>query len=182
MVSPFDGSWQLNLSESRIWDGSAQKWISDPVGREDLTFVFDGDQHEYTNSIGVSPKYRCTYQAQWDGDWAPYICRAIEASAEHDPGQSTHRVDLNLPSLRVGDTFAYVKLIKVNDRFHYRISRAVDGTAQYVMSRQMLPGDRSFSTALMSAAGVLSIVRVFDRIGDSAHTRRPHCDVRQGEN
>jgi hypothetical protein len=168
VTDPYNGSWSIDLEQSRVWDQANQAWVSpDPIGREDLTFFIDGDIHDYTNTVGLNPTHHLAYTARWNGDWVPYMVRKIEGKPL-PTGEGEHpEMDLNIPTLAPNRPLAYVKLIKVSESFHYRISRSPDGKLpQYVMSRQLSPGGDSFTSHLMGQSGDVTIVRVFDRVGE----------------
>jgi hypothetical protein len=167
MSEPFNGSWSINLDESRVRDADNQKWVSpDPIGREDVTMFIDGDIYDQTISVGLNPTFHMGYTAQWDGDWVPYMCRSIEypeIPSEH-PGHPRMDLGPNKPFVP-GQPTAYVKMVKVSDVFHYRISRSPDGRSPlYVMSRELNSDATSFKTSLMSPGGEVVIVRVFERV------------------
>jgi hypothetical protein len=167
MDEPFNGSWSINLDKSRVWDADKDRWVCpDPVGREDLTFFIDGEIYDQTIAVGVSPTYHMAYTACWDGDWVPYMCRAIEYPEKKVDHPGHPRMDLG-PAVpfEIGKPTAYVKMLKVSEVFHYRLSRSPDGRSPYyVMSRELNSDATSFKTSLMSPGGDVVIVRYFDRV------------------
>lgn len=165
MAEPFNGAWSIDLDRSRVWDAGNSQWVQpDPIGREDLTFYTDGDIYHQTISVGTDPTYHMGYSCRWNGDWAPYMCREIE-HPEVPTGVSHPKMDLGPQNeFKAGQPTAWIKMIKVSDTFHYRISINVDRVSPgYVMSRSMDPGGDSFQSTVMSPAGEVVIVRYFKR-------------------
>lgn len=165
MSSPFNGSWSIDLDRSRVWDADNQTWVCpDPIGREDLVFYIDDQIYDQTISVGTDPTYHMGYTCRWNGDWAPYMCRSIEHPAS-PTGTAHPRMDLG-PAVPFapGQPTAWIKMVKVSDTFHYRISINVDRVSPgYVMSRQMEPSGDAFKSTVMSPAGEVVIVRYFKR-------------------
>lgn len=165
MAEPFNGSWSIDLDRSRVWDADNQTWVSpDPIGREDLTFFTDGDTYDQTISVGTNPTFHMGYSCTWGGDWVPYMCRRIEQP--ETPTDVKHpRMDLGPQTeFATNQPTAWIRMIKVSDTFHYRISINVDRTSPgYVMSRSMEPGNDSFRSTVMSPGGDVVIVRYFKR-------------------
>jgi hypothetical protein len=152
MSDPFNGRWKLNPALSKVWDRAAGRWVPDDIGREDLSFTIDGDIHEYENVVGLNPTYRMGYTARYsEKTWVPYILRTVDGDAPPAPGMT------------VGEPFAYVMLVKIDENFHYRISKKPDGSPGYVMPRQMAPDGQSFVTSVYEADGTVTMIKVFDR-------------------
>lgn len=167
MAEPFNGSWSIDLERSRVWDVDNDTWVSpDPIGREDLTFYTDGDIYDQTISVGTNPTHHMGYSCRWNGDWVPYMCHAIEYP-EH-PIETKHpRMELGPPTkFEVNRPTAWIKMIKVSDTFHYRISMNVDRVSPgYAMSRNLDPSGDWFRSTVMSPGGEVVIIRYFNRVG-----------------
>jgi hypothetical protein len=166
MAEPFNGSWSIDLERSRVWDADNDTWVCpDPIGREDLTFYTDGDTYDQTISVGLNPTYHMGYSCKWNGDWAPYMCRSIEYP--ETPIDVRHpRMDLG-PATTFGPNqpTAWIKMIKVSDTFHYRISINQDRqNPGYVMSRNRDASEEWFRSTVMSPGGDVVIIRYFNRV------------------
>jgi hypothetical protein len=59
---------------------------------------------------------------------------------------------------------AHVSVVRVSDRFQYRIARTVDGTPSHIMSRQLADDGMSYVSTVVGTDGVPVIIRVFDRL------------------
>ena|ERR1700712_1155086 len=170
MTEPFNGSWRINLEKSRVWDTDNQKWVSpDPIGREDLTFFITDEIYDQTIAVGINPVFHMGYTARWDGDWVPYMCRRVEIPDAVAPtGHPRMELGPQTPMVPNQPT-AYIKMIKISNVFHYRISRNVDWTNPgYVMSRSMNADEMSFQSTVLSPGGEAVIVRVFERADDES--------------
>jgi hypothetical protein len=167
MTQPFTGSWSINLDKSRVWDTDNERWVSpDPIGREDLTLYTDDEIYDQTISVGLAPTYHMGYTARWNGDWVPYMCRRVETPPTTTGHAGHPRMELG-PSHQFEENAptAWIKMVKVSDTFHYRISKDVDGTSPgYVMSRRLESSGDSFQSTVLSPAGDVVIVRVFERV------------------
>jgi hypothetical protein len=168
LSSPFNGVWKINLEKSSVWDAGKQAWISpDPILVEQVTMFITDEIYDQTITVGVNPTLHMGYTAVWDGEWVPYMVRDIEPS-ERPAGAAPHPpMDLGPFSERVvGQPMSWVKMIRINERFHYRLVKAADGhSPSYAMSRGMHDGDNSYLATVLDPAGDAVIHRHFDRIG-----------------
>ncbi|MFE3000855.1 hypothetical protein ACFXG4_38435 [Nocardia sp. NPDC059246] len=164
MSSPFTGVWKINLDESKVWDADKQTWISpDPVGFEEVTMYVTDKYYDQEILFGTNPTLRMTVSTAWDGDWVPYMVRDITYP------------DVNLPKLpkmelgpeaapEIGQPYGWVKMMYINDGFHYRLNRANDGNSPtYLMSRRMHDDERSYTATVSNPSGDVVIQRRFDR-------------------
>ena len=164
MSSPFNGTWKIALAKSRVWDAEKNSWISpDPIGIEEVTIFVTDELYDQVITAGVNPTMHLTYTAFWGGEWVPFMLRSLEYPAENLPEPPKTDVGLKV-TLEAGKPIAYVKMILINDRFHYRITRGVDGHSPgYVMSRRMHEGDNSYTATVLSPGGAVVFERHFDR-------------------
>jgi hypothetical protein len=69
-------------------------------------------------------------------------------------------------SFTVGTSYGLVRLVYVDERTHYRVSRnPADGAAQSIMLRRMEPGGQAYLATVLDVAGVVYRVRRFVRVG-----------------
>jgi hypothetical protein len=57
-----------------------------------------------------------------------------------------------------------IRLVYVDERTHYRIGKAEDGSPQNVLLRRLAEDGKSYMTSLLDAEGVVSRIRPFIRI------------------
>lgn len=163
--SPFNGVWNINMDESREWHPDKQEWLPDHVVNEVATIRVDENRCDFSLVVGVNPVVHLSYSAEFDGDWAPYMCTAIEYP---DDSEGVEKLDprthgANIPENKVGEPIAYVKLIKVSPTMHARVSRHPDGkTLQYTMTQEVKDG--RIHARVTTADGVPLVYRVADRI------------------
>ena len=161
MSDLFNGAWKLNHERSKVWDSALERWIPDPVGREDVVQI-DGEVHDYENIVGLSPIYTIGYTARYnDTTWVPYMVRAIDNVPEETP-ETDMAGELGY-TMKLGEPLSYVMLVRITDGYHYRISKNLDGTPGYVMPRQMADDGQSFTTTVLWADGTVKMIKVFDR-------------------
>jgi hypothetical protein len=69
----------------------------------------------------------------------------------------------NARNFQVGKPYALVRTVYVDERTHYRIGKAEDGTPQNVMLRRMAEDGQSYVATVLDAEGVVHRVRTFVR-------------------
>jgi hypothetical protein len=168
MNDPFVGLWRNNLDKSQAWDPAGARWVHDEIGREDVKIENHDDVHDYENIIGLSPSYKIGYRARYDDmtNWVPYEVRAIvdDEASEPDNADGHSGRPGQVPVWTVGQLLAYVTVVRVNERFQYRIARNPDRSASHIMQRHLADDGMSYVSTVVSAAGVPSLIRVFDRL------------------
>jgi hypothetical protein len=132
---PFSGSWKINRAKSKQQVGA-------PPLSEDITIrVEDGVEHytvDVKNPDGTGSKNG--YDAKYnDGQWHPYVNRTT------------------------GETTSQVMMVKVDPRTEYRFMKNKDGKSTGVLMRKMADDERSYASIMMTTAGEISLVRVFER-------------------
>lgn len=173
-MSLFDGTWKIDLANARKWDTALQAYIPDAVGEEIITIrVADGVQ-TYEVLYGDDPVIRMGYTARFDAaDWVPYAVREIISKPGIDPARAVaafrQRIGAdeasNARTFQVGKPYGLVRLVSVDERTHYRIGKAEDGSPQNVLLRRMAEDGKSYMTSLLDAEGVVSRIRPFLRVG-----------------
>ncbi|KAK6380431.1 hypothetical protein LTS17_005621 [Exophiala oligosperma] len=150
MVDPFQGTWNVDLTskESRIWDAEKETYVADNIGSEITKMKIENGVQEYEVLYGQNPTLRMGYTSRYDStDWAPYTVRGIEGVPEQDQERAAiefrERTKSPYP-FAIGKPIQYVRTIKVDERTHYRISKDVNGQADFILMRRM---DESQDTA-----------------------------------
>jgi hypothetical protein len=159
----FDGVWHMDQGRSRVWDEETNQWRQEPIEAQTLDIRHEGDVMHYRIAVKHSPTLtiHMTYECRFsDEKWAPYSVVDIEGDAGHDdlkPG------DLLKSGIRLGEPIAYIKQVYVDPRTQYRITRNLDGTAQYAMLRRLSDDGQTNTGTVLTPQGVATISKVFGR-------------------
>jgi hypothetical protein len=173
-MSRFNGTWKIDLPNARKWDTATKSYIPDAVGEEIITIGVENNVQTYEVLYGDNPVIRMGYTARFDApEWAPYTVREIIAPPGADPtaaaAEFRHRIGANEGSnarnFVVGRPYGLIRLVYVDERTHYRIGKAEDGSPQNAMLRRLSEDGQSYLTSLMDAEGIVSRIRPFIRVG-----------------
>lgn len=169
----FNGTWKLDLANASKWDTASKTYIPDAVGEEIITIrVADGVQ-TYEVLYGDDPVIRMGYTARFDvAEWVPYSVREIITAPGVDQTTAVaafrQRIGANEASnarnFQVGKPYGLVRLVYIDERTHYRISKTEDGRPQNVLLRRLAEDGRSYMTSLLDAEGIVSRIRPFLRV------------------
>jgi hypothetical protein len=169
---PFNGRWTIDLSESVVWDDALKRHVPDEVGAEVITLNIQNGIQDYEVLYGDSPKIRIGYKAPYDGpEWVHYAVREIiaqsgDAAAEIEDfkrrikasGADRER------NFEVGKSYGLVRLIYVDERTHYRVSKSPDdGKGQSIMLRRMAEDGKSYFATVLDVKGIVYRIRKFVR-------------------
>lgn len=171
-MSVFNGTWKIDIARSRKWDAAAGAYAPDAVGEEIITLrIADGVQ-DYEVLYGDDPVIRMGYTSRYDDpQWVPYAVREIIARPGQDQASAVaafrDRIGAtqgsNARNFVIGKPYGLVRTVYVDERTHYRISKAEDGSPQNVMLRRMEADGRSYTASVLDADGIVHRVRVFVR-------------------
>lgn len=173
MTELFNGRWKIDFTESKVWDAERQSYVADDAGEELITITVKDGVQDYAVLYGDNPIIRLGYTARYDApEWVPYLVRDIIVPEDQDVAaaimefQKRTKSDsgVNARRFEVGKPYGFLRIALVDQRTHYRINRAEDGTAQYVMMRRMADDGRSYLATIMDITGVVFRVRRFLRI------------------
>jgi hypothetical protein len=170
MAHTFDGHWKVDIAQSRIWDYQNGGYIPDPVGAELIRIRIDGDVQDYEVLLGEQPTIRMGYTSRYDdAQWVPYTVREIRGISNEPSDQVladfVKRTHQRAKSFSVGDVYGLVRVIYVDDRTHYRVSKdAKGGLAEYVMLRRLAEDGQSYTSSVLRVDGIVSTIRRFTRV------------------
>jgi hypothetical protein len=169
----FNGTWQIDLDQSLVWDDTLKKHVKDEVGQEIITLRINNDVQDYEVLYGDRPKIRMGYTARYDDTkWVPYAVREVISDAAdiaQDVDNFKQRIkaaggDRNR-SFEVGSSYGLIRLVSADDYSHYRVSRnPEDGTAQSIMLRRMANDEQSYLATVLDVYGIVYRIRRFVRI------------------
>ena len=168
MTSPFDGSWQIDLSQSAVWDVQTGCHVPDEVGQELITIRTENSVQDYEVLLGDRPTIRMGYTSRFDAvDWVPYTVREIRGVDPVDEAAAVaafvDRIRSRVKDFRVGAAYGLVRTVYVDERTHYRVSRSEAGNAEYIMQRRLADDGQSYLSTVLRTDGIVSIVRRFVR-------------------
>jgi hypothetical protein len=169
----FNGTWKIDLENARKWDTATKAYIPDAVGEEVIAIRVEDGVQNYEVLYGDDPVIRMGYTARFDApEWVPYAVREIVTPPGIDQATAVaafrQRIGANEASnarnFQVGKPYGLVRLVYVDERTHYRIGKAEDGSPQNVLLRRLAEDGRSYMTSLLDAEGVVSRIRPFIRV------------------
>lgn len=172
MNDPFNGTWTIDLSESVVWDEVKKAHVPDEVGEEVITLSIRDGVQDYEVLYGDGPRIRIGYKAAYDGlEWVDYAVREIiakSADAASEIAAFKRRIKASggdrERSFEVGKSYGQVRLIYVDPRTHYRVSRnPSDGLGQSIMLRRMAEDGKSYLATVLDVHGLVYRRRKFLR-------------------
>ena len=172
-MSRFNGTWKIDLKNAAKWDTATKSYIPDAVGEEIITLRVEDGVQDYEVLYGDDPVIRMGYTARFDAaEWVPYSVREIITAPGADPAKTVaefrQRIGANEASnarnFQVGKPYGLVRLVYIDERTHYRISKTEDGRPQNVLLRRMAEDGQSYMTSLLDAEGVVSRIRPFIKV------------------
>jgi hypothetical protein len=172
MSELFNGRWELDTAHALVWDVEQGKYLPDEVGSEIITISVKDGVQDYEVLYGDNPTARMGYTATYDSpEWVPYVVREIiGVSAEDEEAaveQFRRRIRADSGSgqrqIRVGQNYGLVRLVLIDDRTHYRISKQPDGSPQAALLRRLSEDGSSYMTSLLDPNGVVYRIRPFLR-------------------
>lgn len=172
-MSLFNGSWKIDIANARKWEAGTGSYIADAVGEEIITIRVENGVQDYEVLYGDDPVVRMGYTTPFDvAEWAPYSVREIISKTGADPAAAVaefrQRVGAdegsNTRNFVVGRPYGMVRLVYIDARTHYRISRAEDGSPQNVLLRRMAEDGQSYLSSLLDVEGVVNRIRPFVRV------------------
>jgi hypothetical protein len=171
-MSLFNGTWKIDFPGSKKWDFSTKSYIADVVGEEIIIMKIQDSVQNYEVLYGDDPVIRMGYTSRYDDPtWVPYAVREIIIAPGRDQADAvaSFREKIgategpNARRFEVGKPYGLVRTLYVDERTHYRISKAEDGSPQNVMLRRMATDGRQYVATLLDAEGIVHRVRTFIR-------------------
>ena len=169
----FNGTWAIDLDSSTVWDDKLGRHVKDEVGQEIITLRQSEGVQDYEVLYGDEPQIRMGYTARFDDrEWVSYSVREIissTANAEADISEFKRRIKASggerERQFEVGKSYGIVRLVYVDERTHYRISKnPQDGMAQSILLRRMADDGQSYLTHVLDVHGIIYRVRKFVRV------------------
>lgn len=173
MDSLYNGTWEIDLANSLVWDDASGTHVRDDVGQERITLRITGDVQDYEVLYGDGPKIRMGYTARYDDtQWVSYAVREVisdAADVEQEISAFKRRIKAaggeRERSFEVGTSYGLIRLVYVDPLTHYRVSKnPTDELAQSIMLRRMEPDGKSYLATVLDVHGIIYRVRRFVRI------------------
>jgi hypothetical protein len=131
----FTGSWKINRVKSHQTSGQ-------PPLKEDITIRVENGVEHYTvdveNADGTKNQNRVDATLN-DGKYYPYV------------------------NIQTGKTTSQVMMVRTDARTEYRFMKNAAGESSGVLMRRMAEDGKSYTSTMMTLAGEISLVRVFER-------------------
>ncbi|GAA1705923.1 hypothetical protein GCM10009808_24870 [Microbacterium sediminicola] len=162
-LSGFEGTWAIDLSRSQVLDEKTGEWVPEWLENQDIEMRHEGDVQVYRGEVKAAADLTMYmgYTATWSAaEWVPYTIVQIDGPEDHPLLQPNATLKAGT---KLGAPIAWVKQIYVDPRTHYRISKNLDGTPQYVMERRLLD-DGSILSTVIAPGGIPTIRKYFTRI------------------
>ncbi|MCU1476327.1 MAG: hypothetical protein JWQ64_1020 [Subtercola sp.] len=173
-MSGFDGTWHLDLEESKVWNFELGVYEPDEVGQEIITIRTEGDVQDYEVLYGSDPVIRMGYNARFnDTEWTPYLVREIGVApgSDSEAAVAAFRDRIKATSgtmqrnFEVGKPYGIVRMISGDERTHYRLARDPDSTdILYIMLRRLDEGGKRYTSYVFDRNGVVNRIRPFNRV------------------
>jgi len=172
MSDLFNGTWTIDLEQSRVWDDASKTHVRDDVGQEIITLRITGDIQDYEVLYGDRPQVRMGYTARYDDpQWVSYAVREVisdAADVEQEVRDFKQRIKAaegdRERSFVVGTSYGLIRLVSVDAHTHYRVSKSPkDGAAQSIMLRRMARDERSYLATVLDVHGIAYRIRRFVR-------------------
>lgn len=169
----FNGTWTIDISESLVWDDKLAKHVPDEIGEEVITLRNEDGMQDYEVLYGDRPKIRMGYTAEIDGtEWVPYAVREIiSTSGDVEAELNEFKVRVKASDghrarrFELGKAYGLVRIISVDDRTHYRVTRdPMSEKAQHMMLRRMADDGKSYRAVVLDVDGIIHRIRKFVRI------------------
>ena len=171
MSELFNGTWTIDLDASTVWDDTLRRHVKDDVGQEIITMHTADGVQDYEVLYGDDPRIRMGYTARFDDpQWVSYGVREIISSSNEADAVSEFKRRIKASDgerardFVVGKSYGIVRLVYVDERTHYRVSRnPADGKAQSIMLRRLAEDGRSYLATVLDVNGIVYRVRKFVR-------------------
>lgn len=162
-LSGFEGEWEIDLDRSQVRDETTGEWVPEWLKDQDIFMRQEGDVQTYRGVVRAADDltlylgYTCAFG---QSEWVPYAVVEIDGPTDHPllTPNATLKAGTTL-----GEPIAWVKQVYVDRSTHYRISRNLDGTAQYMMVRRLL-ADGSILSTVIDPDGIPTIRKFFTRV------------------
>ena len=168
-VATFEGSWKIDAARSKVWDYARGCYADDEVGDERIRIRLDGDVQDYEVLLGDDPTIRMGYTSRYDDPtWVNYTVREVISATGDDSDAAVNgfvvRIKSRVKSYKVGEIYGRVRSVYVDERTHYRVSKAADGAAEYIMMRRLAGDGQSYVASVLAVDGIINRVRTFVRV------------------
>jgi hypothetical protein len=133
----FSGLWRMSRRDSKVLDPMTGEWVQEVIQDQVNEILIDGSM-TYTRVRIVHADNLTTYLGfkieHGIDEWVPYTCFHIEGDLNHEALKPNNFRKIHE---RVGEPISYLRLIYVDPRTQYRVTRHVDGSADYMMQSRL---------------------------------------------
>lgn len=173
MSELFNGTWAIDVSASSRFDADRAEYVPDEIGEEVIRLRVTGDEQDYEVLYGDRPTIRMGYTSRYDSaEWVRYEVREI-TNADGNVDEAVQALRRRIGAdrgtsyreFRVGECYALVRTITVDERTHYRVAKYADsGRPQNMMLRRLSEDGQSYLASVLDVDGVVNRRRLFRRV------------------
>lgn len=177
MGGAFNGTWSIDLTGSVVWDDLSKRHVPDEVGHEVIRIRDEDGVQDYEVEYGDHPRITMGYTARYDDTaWVPYVVREINVGDEPlEAALASFQLRIRAAHgerhrhFEVGQPYGLVRVVHVDARTHYRISKnPADGSAQSILLRRLEPDAQAYTATVLDVHGTVFRIRRFTRVDDRA--------------
>lgn len=165
--SAFDGLWRLAKSGSTILDPETGERVPETLTDQWIERRTVGNVMTTTMHVRSAPDLttHMEFSATLGGDeWVPYTVTGIDGDLSH-PSLQPGEDKLLKAGWRIGAPIAWIKVSYIDPRTQVRLTKNLDGTAQYVLLSRLSEDAQKLYGYVMTPDGQFIIDKHFNREG-----------------
>lgn len=163
--SGFDGVWRLAKSDSTILDPETGEHVEETLADQWLERRTVGREMTTTMHVGIAADLttHMEFTATLGGeDWVPYVVTSIDGDPAH-PALQPGEDKMLKAGTRVGEPIAWIKVQYLDPRTQVRLTKNLDGSAQYVLVSRLSEDGQKLYGYVMTPDGQFVIDKHFVR-------------------
>ncbi|SEB64678.1 hypothetical protein [Rhodococcus koreensis] len=155
-LAAFDGVWRLAKDESTVLDEQSGEHVKESLTDQkvEIRTGADGVQTHDTY-VQITPELRIHEQFVIelnDDKWVPYTLLEVDGDPSH-PRLQGGGGQLLKAGLKLGEPSAWLKMTYIDERTTVRVTKNLDGSAQYVLISRLSEDGNKVSGYLMTPDG-----------------------------
>ena len=160
-LSGFEGFWEMDIERSRVRDEKTGEWVPEWLDGQTIELRHHDDVQSYKVEIQIDETlrtfmgYTCAFGQE---EWVPYSVVGIDGPPDHELLKPNKTLKAGTA---LGEPVAWVKQVYVDPRTHYRVTKNLDGTPQYVMLRRLSEDGQSLLSTVVDPDGNPTVSKFF---------------------